>query len=213
MTNVSVEFRRGSQLLSAPESADHKPGRGGSSSRRLLAQGSQGRAASVRARGVNETYRHFGAGLFPQGRGLPVGLPGAHARSRIHPVDRGGPLQRRLHGQLEIQRVSRDPRAHLRPAVRAGLPARARREGAGRDLPPEARRRRLQGRHPRAPAQAGRTIKNGKRIALVGGGPGLAHGRARPRAAGLRMRGVRRRSASRRHDAHADPEIPPARHR
>ena len=45
-----------------------------------------------------------------------------------------------------------NPRAHLRPPVRAGLPARPRREGAGRDLPPEARRRRLQGRHPRAPA-------------------------------------------------------------
>ena len=43
-------------------------------------------------------------------------------------------------------------RAHLRPPVRAGLPARPRREGAGRDLPAEARRRRLQGRHPRPPA-------------------------------------------------------------
>ena len=28
-----------------------------------------------------------------------------------------------------------DSRPHLRPAVRAGLPARPRREGAGRDLP------------------------------------------------------------------------------
>ncbi len=63
-----------------------------------------------------------------------------------------------------------DPRAHLRPPLRAGLPARARREGAGRDLPPEARRRRLQGRHPRPPAEACRR-KNGKRIALVGAGP------------------------------------------
>ena len=81
-----------------------------------------------------------------------------------------GPLQRRLHDQLEVERVSGNPRTHLRPPVRAGLPARPRREGAGRDLPPEARRRRLQGRHPRPPAQAG-APKNGKRIALVGGGP------------------------------------------
>ena len=41
---------------------------------------------------------------------------------------------------------------------------------AGRDLPAEARRRRLQGRHPRPAAEAA-AQKNGKRIALVGGGP------------------------------------------
>ena len=60
---------------------------------------------------------------------------------------------------------------HLRPPLRAGLPARARRGRAGRDLPPEARRRRLRrttssGRMPKPAAQ-----KNGKRIALIGAGP------------------------------------------
>ena len=51
------------------------------------------------------------------------------------------------------------------------MPARARRGGAGGDLPPEARRRRFQGRHhgDRLPKPAAK--KNGKRIALVGGGP------------------------------------------
>ena len=81
-------------------------------------------ATGVRARGVNEKYRHCCARLLPQGRGLPVGVPGAHARPRIHPVDRRRPLQRRLHDQLEVQRVSGDSRAHLRPPLRAGLPAR-----------------------------------------------------------------------------------------
>ena len=42
---------------------------------------------------------------------------------------------------------------------------------ARRDLPPEARRRRLQGRHPRSPARSRPQQKNGKRVALVGAGP------------------------------------------
>ena len=76
-----------------------------------------------------------------------------------------GPLRRRLHGQLEVERLSRHPRPHLRPPVRAGVPPRprrgrlaehrkARQARAGRDLPAEARRGRFQGRHPRPPAQA-----------------------------------------------------------
>ncbi len=39
-------------------------------------------------------------------------------------------------------------------------------------------------------------------------GTGVAHRRARSGAARLRMRRVRRRRAGRRHDAHADPEVP-----
>ena len=99
-----------------------------------------------------------------------MGLPGPHARSGIHPIDRRGPLQRRLHDQLALERVSGNPRTHLRPPVRAGLPARPRRGNAGGDLPPEARRRRLQGRHHAAGCRSP-SPKNGKRIALVGGGP------------------------------------------
>ena len=41
--------------------------------------------------------------------------------------------------------------------------------------------------------------------------PGLAHGRARPRAARLPLHRVRSGPEGRRHDAHADSEIPPAR--
>src|SRR5471032_1715422 len=41
------------------------------------------------------------------------------------------------------KRISGHPGAHLRPSLRAGLPARPRREGAGRDLPSQARGRRF----------------------------------------------------------------------
>ena len=163
-------------------------------------------------RGVNEEYRHCRAGLLPQGRRLPMGLSGPHAGPRIHPADRAGALLRRLHDQLEVERVSGNSRPHLRPSVRAGLPARARRERAGGDLPPEARRRRLQGRRQRAHAEAGgaqerQARRAGRRRS------GLADGGARSRAARLPLRGVRRRPQSRRHDPHADPQIPPARQR
>ena len=101
---------------------------------------------------------------------------------------------------------------HLRPPVRAGLPPRPRREGAGRDLPPEARRRRLQGRHRRAAcrkaarADERQAHRAGRRRAR------LAHRRARSRAARLRRASCSTSdSTRRRHDAHADPEIPPAR--
>ena len=59
---------------------------------------------------------------------------------------------------------------HLRPPVRARLPARTRRGAAGRDLPAETRRGRLQGRRLRADADAAAT-RNGKRVACVGAGP------------------------------------------
>ena len=63
------------------------------------------------------------------------------------------------------------PRAHLRPAVRAGLPARARRRQAGGDLPAEARRR-GSSRRGRSTCCRGRpSEKNGKKVALIGAGP------------------------------------------
>ena len=71
---------------------------------------------------------------------------------------------------------------HLRPPLRAGLPARPGGGGAGGDLPAEARRRRLQGRHQRAACRARRTQRNGKRVACVGAGPAWLDRRARPRA-------------------------------
>ncbi len=143
-----------------------------------------------------------------------MGLPGAHAGTGIYPPDRARPLFRRLHDQLALECVSGNSRTHLRPSLRAGLPARARRERTGGDLPPEARGGRLQGRHPRSAAQARaeekrQTHRAGRRR------PGLAHRRARPRPARLPLRCIRRRSESRRHDPHANSEIPSAgfRHR
>ena len=165
------------------------------------------KSGSLRARGVDETYRYFGPGLFPQSGGLSVGLPGAHAGPRIHPLDRRGPLQRRLHDQLGIQRVSGHPRTHLRSPLRAGLPARPRRERAGRDLPAQARRRRFQGRHPRPAAEsAGKEERQAHRARRRRSG--LACGGARSGADGLHLRGVRPGPEIRRHDADANSEIP-----
>ena len=55
--------------------------------------------------------------------------------------------------------------------------------------------------------------KNGKRVALVGGGPASLTVARDLAPLGYHVRGVRRRSQSRRHDPHADSEIPPARQR
>src|SRR5262249_56177788 len=143
---------RGRPLLSRPDSANYPPDAGAEDRPTLVrAWFSSGARYKRACRGVNEIYRHFDAGLLPQGRGLPVGLSGAHPSARIHPVDRGRPLHRRLYGQLEIQRLSRNPRPHLRPALRAGLSARARREPAGSDLPPQTRPPPLQPPHPHPP--------------------------------------------------------------
>ena len=75
-------------------------------------------------------------------------------------------------------------------------------EAAGRDLPPEARRRRLQGRHPRRLPKPG-TRKNGKRIALIGGGPASLTVARDLAPLGYHCTRVRFRPEGRRHDAHA----------
>ena len=141
-----------------------------------------------------------------------MGLPGPHAGARVHPPDRRRPLRRRLHGELALQRLPRHPRPHLRPSLRAGLPPRPGREGPGRDLPAQARRRRQQGRYP---GPAARPRRGRQRQA--GGGrrrrPRLAHRRPRPAAARLPRGPVRPRHARRRHDPHPDPPLPPARER
>ena len=159
--------------------------------------------------------------LFPQGRRLPVGVSGPHPRPRIHPPDRrraATATRTSSTGNRTSSPASSGAPAIVRASPRAAAAASrkaATPEGqarAGRDLPAEARRRRLQGRHPRracrarreAQRQAHRARRRGTRV---------AHGGARPRAARLRMRGVRRRRAGRRHDAHADSQVPPARDR
>jgi hypothetical protein len=162
----------------------------------------------------SESDGHRQPRLLPQGRRLPVGLPGPYPRSRIHPADRRGPLRRRVPGQLEVERVPRHSRSHLRPPVRARLPPRPRGgrrvQGAGRDLPPEARRGRPEGGHPSAPPEARRAEERQARR-LRRRRPRLAHGGARPRAARLRSRGVRRRQSRGRDDPQPDPEVPPPR--
>ena len=183
--------------------------------------GKSDRGAPLEESGI-EADGYRASRLFPQSRRLSVGMSGPHARSRIHPADRGRPLRRRLPGQLEIERLPRHPRPHLRSSVRARVPPRPRRGGfAGHrnaDAKPEpvaiCRLKRVAADYKedirdRACRSRAKT-RNGKRIALVGAGPGVADRRARSRAARLRMRRVRRRPAGRRHDAHADSEIPPA---
>ena len=93
--------------------------------------------------------------------------------------------------------------------VRAGLPARPRREGAGRDLPAKRVaadfKDDIRGRLPQAGRDEERQAHRAGRRR-----PRLAHGGARSRAAGLSLRRVRPGPEGRRHDAHANSEIPPA---
>ncbi len=140
---------------------------------------------------------------------MPVGLPGAHAGAGIHSPDRGRPLQRRLHDQLAVERVPGNSRSHLRSPVRTGLPPGARRGRTGRDLPAEAGRRRLQGRHSRAPAEACPDEWQEDRAHRRW--PGVADRGARSGAARIPMRRLRSGSGCGRHDALADPEVSAAR--
>ena len=138
--------------------------------------------------------------------GMPVAYPGA----RVHSSDRPGTLHRGVHGQLGVQRVSGHPGTHLRPSMRAGVPSRADRGKTRRDLPPEARRRRPQGRH--SPVSAGRAEEKERQAHRAAWRrPRLSGGGARSAAAGIRDRHVRPRSRGRRHDAQPDSGLPPAR--
>ena len=100
--------------------------------------------------------------------------------------------------------------------LRARVPARPRRgeqrreARAGRDLPPEARRRRLQGRHPRSACRS-RASKNGKRIACVGAGPASLTVARDLAPLGYHVTVFDADHTRRRHDPHADPALPPAR--
>ena len=146
-----------------------------------------------------------------------MGVPRPHPRSRIHPSDRPGPLWRRLHGQLGVERVSGHPGPHLRPPLRARLPARPR---GGREcraararghLPPEARGGRFEGR--RGGAHAAPAAVQRQAHCLRGRGAGVADGGARPGAAGLSGDGVRRRAEGGRFHAPADSALSIARER
>src|SRR4029077_17884012 len=114
-----------SRLVSGPGSATGPPEgttRGKRRNSHAAACVPPAQERTLRARGINEAHRHFGPGLLSQGGGLPVGMSGAHPCTRIYPPDRRRALQRRLYDQLGIQRVPRDPWAHLRPPLRTRLP-------------------------------------------------------------------------------------------
>ena len=122
-----------------------------------------------------------------------------------------GQLQRCLHGQLEVQRLPRHPRAHLRPAVRTRLPPRARR----REEPVAiCRLKRVAADYKddirdRLPQPA--TQKNGKRIACIGAGPASLTVARDLLPLGYEVVIYEADPFGRRHDAHADPEVSPAR--
>ena len=139
-----------------------------------------------------------------------MGLSRAHARSRIHPVDRRGPLQRRLHDQLEIQRVSRASSAA--PATGPASPPAA--AAASRKTPVAICRLKrvaadfkddVKRPHAAAAATEERQAHRDRRRRSR-----LADGGARSRAARLSLHRVRWRPQGGRHDADADSEIPPA---
>ena len=99
-----------------------------------------------------------------------MGVSGPHAGAGIYPAHRPASLCRRLHDQLGIECVSRHPWAHLRPAVRAGLPAHPGRGKAGRDLPAEACCGRPERRYFRPPAETARQ-KERQAGRAIGAGP------------------------------------------
>ena len=104
------------------------------------------------------------------------------------------------------------PRSRVRSSLRAGLPARPRGGEARRHLPPEARRRRLQGRdrclHAGDPEAEERQAHRPDRRRS-----GFSDGGARSDAARLFLRAVREGPQGRRADAQQHPVLPPARSR
>jgi hypothetical protein len=141
-----------------------------------------------------------------------MGLPRPYPGSRVHPPDCFRPLLGGLPNQLALQCLSGHPRPRLRPPLRTCLPPRTGGQGTGRNLPPEARLRRPQGRHYRAPAARTDEEKRQthrlrwRRSRFVDRG-------ARPGRARLPGHCVRRRRGPGRHDAQPDSEVPPARQR
>ncbi len=138
-----------------------------------------------------------------------MGVSRAHRCARVHPADRAGSLHRRLHRQPRVERFPGHPRPCLRPALRTRLPAPARRGQAGRDLPPQARRRGPARRHHAAPAE-GAIEEERQAHCLHRRGPGDAHRRKRPAADRLRGRDLRAVRDRRRPDAHEYSRLPPA---
>jgi len=185
MTNVSVEFARGAPLLSPPGFGSRHAECGGEdrtdACSRMVVEGC---AASVRAEGVNETYRQsrrrttstrswIASGpvrltppvpeyirLIAAGRYSDAYM--VNWKSNVFPGILGRTCDRPCEPACRRVRVENEPSRDLPPQT-GGVPT-SRMTSA-----------------PACPSRA--AAKNGKRIALVGGWPRLAHGRARPGAA------------------------------
>ena len=162
--------------------------------------------------------RHQAPRLLPQGRRLPVGLPGPHPGSRIHPADR----RRAATPTPTWSTGSRtsSPASSAAPATAPASPPAAAAASRKRSRPkPEpvaiCRLKRVAADYKdndevrrRSPQQADKAERQAHRLHRRR--PGLAHRRARPRAARLRRHRVRPGPARRRHDLVADPALPPA---
>ena len=177
---------------------------------------SDGGASGLHQRGGMKPT-DIGIRHLPQGRRLPVGLPGAYAGAGIHPPDRRRPLRRRLHGELAQQRVPRDPRPHLRPSLRTGLPARRVGENNGDKPEPVAicrlkrvaadfRGRRLDARMP-----AGGEANGTERVACVGAGPSSLTVARDLAPLGYAVTVFEAETQGRRLHAHPGAALPPAR--
>ena len=138
-----------------------------------------------------------------------MGVSCAHERPRVHPSHRPGTIHGGVSPQPRVQRLPRDSRTHLRPALRAGLPPDARRWETGRHLPAEAGCGGQPRRGQASPADGARDDQRQENRAHRRWS-GLAHGRQRPRAAGLRGHDSREAAAAGRADAHQHPGVPPS---
>ena len=139
-----------------------------------------------------------------------MGLPRPHQRPGVHPLDRAGALQRRLHRQPGLERIPRHPRPDVQSAVRARVPPDPRRRQARGHLPVEARRggsqRRHPGPHPDRPHGQERQEDRARRRRS-----GIPDRGQRPDAARLPVHHLREGAAPWRPHAREHPRLPPPR--
>ena len=140
---------------------------------------------------LRETDGYSRPELLSQSRRLPVGVPRTHQRSRVHTADRSGGVLGGVPAQPRVERVPRNPRPHLRPSLRAGLPPHPHRRPAGGDLPPQAGGRRPARR--RSPTGCPRR----PRRRTASGSPASARARRRSRWPTISRRSATRSPSSR----------------
>src|SRR5258708_33311076 len=67
-------------------------------------------------------HEYPGPRLLPQSGRLPMGMPSAHTGSGVYQADRGGQVWRRVHDELEGQRLPGESPSHLLPPLPVGPP-------------------------------------------------------------------------------------------